>query len=71
VASGPCQSRLGFDLVTTLVGSGTTLLLSAGILRYGDRIARLSGAELYAGAGGALLALGLLVGVVYVLLGWR
>jgi uncharacterized membrane protein YcjF (UPF0283 family) len=70
-SSGPCQSRLGFDLVTTLVGSGATLLVSAAIVQYGDQITRWSRTELYAGVGGGLLALGLLVGVVFVAAGWR
>lgn len=28
----------GFDIATVLTGSGVTLLISAGILRYGDEI---------------------------------
>ncbi|WP_254536302.1 hypothetical protein [Halomarina litorea] len=68
--SGPCQSRLGFDLVTTLVGSGLTLLVSAAALRYGEQV-RWTLPELYAGVGAGLLGLGLLVGLVYVAAGWR
>lgn len=70
-SSGPCQSRLGFDLVTTLVGSGTTLLVSAAIVQYGDQLTRWSRPEMYAGIGGGLLALGFLVGLVFVAVGWR
>jgi hypothetical protein len=69
--NGPCQSRFGFDLVTTLVGSGTTLLVSAAAVRFGDRLPEWTLWELYAGVGGGLLALGVLVGVLYVAVGWR
>ena len=56
-------ARFGFDFVTTLVGSGLTLLVSAGILRYGSRF-RWTTTELYAIGGGALLVVGLLFGIV-------
>lgn len=69
--SDPCQSRLGFDLVTTLVGSGVTLLVSAAIVRYGEQVTRWSPSEMYAGVGGGLLVLGLLVGIVFAAAGWR
>ncbi|WP_273835530.1 hypothetical protein [Halococcus sp. PRR34] len=56
-------ARFGFDFVTTLVGSGHTLLLTAGIVRYGDRF-QFTTTELYALGGGGLLVVGLLFGVV-------
>ncbi|EMA50077.1 hypothetical protein [Halococcus salifodinae] len=56
-------ARFGFDFVTTLVGSGLTLLLTAGIVRYGDRF-QFTTTELYALGGGGLLVVGLLFGVV-------
>lgn len=56
-------ARFGFDFVTTLVGSGLTLLISAGILRYGDQL-RWTTIELYAMGGGGLLIVGLLLGIV-------
>ena len=56
-------ARFGFDFVTTLVGSGLTLLLTAGIVRYGDRF-QWTTTELYALGGGGLLVVGLLFGIV-------
>ncbi|EMA44715.1 hypothetical protein [Halococcus saccharolyticus] len=56
-------ARFGFDFVTTLVGSGLTLLLTAGIIRYGDRF-QWTTTELYALGGGGLLVVGLLFGIV-------
>ncbi|GAA0456715.1 hypothetical protein GCM10008985_10930 [Halococcus dombrowskii] len=56
-------ARFGFDFVTTLVGSGLTLLVSAGILRYGSRL-QWTTTELYAIGGGGLLVIGLLFGIV-------
>ncbi|WP_435361124.1 hypothetical protein [Haloarchaeobius sp. DFWS5] len=50
----------GFDLATVLTGSGVTLLLSAGITKYGDQF-RFTAAELY-GISGAILCL---VGVAF------
>ena len=61
----------GFDVATTLVGSGVTLLLTAGIIRYGDRIAAASRDVIYATAGGGLLAVGLVVGLGLVVAGHR
>jgi hypothetical protein len=69
--NGPCQSRFGFDLVTTLVGSGTTLLVSAAALRFGDRLPNWTLPEIYGAAGAALLAVGVLTGILYVAAGWR
>ncbi len=63
-------ARFGFDFVTTLVGSGLTLLVSAGIMLYGDRL-RWTATELYAIGGGGLLVLGLVLGVVFVAAGWK
>jgi len=56
-------ARFGFDFVTTLVGSGLTLLLTAGIVRYGGRLQWMT-TELYALGGGGLLVVGLLFGIV-------
>jgi hypothetical protein len=56
-------ARFGFDFVTTLVGSGLTLLLTAGIMRYGERF-QWTSTELYAIGGGGLLVVGLLFGIV-------
>ena len=61
-------ARFGFDFVTTLVGSGLTLLLTAGIVRYGDRF-QFTTTELYALGGGGLLVVGLLFGLVLVATG--
>jgi len=61
-------ARFGFDFVTTLVGSGRTLLLTAGIVRYGDRF-QFTTTELYAFGGGGLLVVGLLFGLVLVATG--
>jgi hypothetical protein len=54
--------------VTTLVGSGFTLLLTAGIVRYGDRF-QFTTTELYALGDGGLLVVGLLFGLVLVATG--
>ena len=61
-------ARFGFDFVTTLVGSGLTLLLTAGIIRYGDQF-QFTTAELYALGDGGLLVVGLLFGLVLVATG--
>jgi hypothetical protein len=60
----------GFDIATVLVGSGLTLLLSAGIFRYGSRFQYTTG-ELYAIGGGVLATLGVLLGLVLVAKGLR
>ncbi|MFC4356789.1 hypothetical protein ACFO0N_02370 [Halobium salinum] len=62
---------LGFDVATTLVGSGLTLLLTAGVIRYGDQVTTLPREVIYAGGGGALLVLGVLLGTVLVAMGHR
>ncbi|WP_049903490.1 hypothetical protein [Halococcus agarilyticus] len=61
-------ARFGFDFVTTLVGSGLTLLVTAGIVRYGDRF-QWTTTELYALGGGGLLVVGLLLGLLFVATG--
>ena len=61
-------ARFGFDFVTSLVGSGLTLVLSAGAMLYADRL-RWTLVELYAMGGGALLVVGLLLGIFCVLTG--
>ncbi|PSP73061.1 hypothetical protein BRD12_00505 [Halobacteriales archaeon SW_12_67_38] len=61
-------ARFGFDFVTTLVGSGLTLLLTAGIIRYGDQF-QFTTTELYALGDGGLLVVGLLFGLVLVATG--
>ncbi|SEP05968.1 hypothetical protein SAMN04487948_11274 [Halogranum amylolyticum] len=63
-------SPAGFDIATVLTGSGVTLLLSAGIARYGHRFEYNSG-ELYALSGGVLIALGVVFGLLLVLTGNR
>ena len=60
----------GFDIATVLTGSGITLMLSAGIVRYGDQF-RYSAAELYGIGGAALIALGVLFGIVLIFTGRR
>jgi hypothetical protein len=60
----------GFDIATVLVGSGLTLLLSAGIFRYGNRFQYTTG-ELYAIGGGALATVGVLLGLLLVAKGLR
>ena len=64
------MTRFGFDVVTTLVGSGLTLLLSAAGLLYADRLAY-TVPELYAIGGGALLAVGVLSGLVLAAMGLK
>ena len=61
-------ARFGFDFVTTLVGSGLTLLLTAGIIRYGDQF-QFTTTELYALGDRGLLVVGLLFGLVLVATG--
>lgn len=60
----------GFDVATVLTGSGLTLLMSAGIMRYGERF-QYTAAELYAIGGGALIAVGLVFGILLVASGYR
>lgn len=60
----------GFDIATVLTGSGVTLLISAGITRYGEQF-EYTAAELYGIGGAALVAIGLVFGFILVLAGLR
>lgn len=60
----------GFDIATVLTGSGVTLLLSAGIMRYGERLQYTVG-ELYGISGVILILVGVLLGLVLVVTGLR
>jgi hypothetical protein len=60
----------GFDIATVMAGSGLNLLLSAGIMRYGDRFPYTT-AELYGASGGVLIVLGVLFGIILILAGYR
>ncbi|RDI72160.1 hypothetical protein [Halopelagius longus] len=60
----------GFDVATVLTGSGLTLLVSAGIMRYGEQF-QYTAAELYALGGGALVAIGVVFGIILVVSGYR
>lgn len=60
----------GFDIATVLTGSGVTLLLSAGIIEYGEQFPYTAG-ELYAMSGGTLVVLGAVFGLILVLIGYR
>lgn len=60
----------GFDIATVLTGSGFTLLLSGGIIRYGGQF-QYSMAELYAIGGGILVGVGVLFGLVLIANGLR
>lgn len=62
----PC----GFDIATVLTGSGLTLLISAGIMRYGGRF-EFSPAELYGIAGAGFVALGVVYGLILIAMGYR
>lgn len=63
-------SPAGFDVATVLTGSGVTLLLSAGIMRYGDRL-QYTSAELYGISGVVLIVVGVLIGLALVATGNR
>jgi hypothetical protein len=67
---GDVGNPAGFDIATVLTGSGLTLLLSAGIMRYGDRFSY-SAAELYGLGGGVLVVLGVVFGIALVAAGHR
>lgn len=60
----------GFDVATVLTGSGLTLLVSAGIMRYGGRF-EFTPAELYGVAGIGFVALGVLYGLLLIATGYR
>lgn len=53
----------GFDIATVLTGSGVTLLVSAGIVRYGHRFA-FSPSQLYGLIGISLVVLGVVFGLL-------
>lgn len=60
----------GFDIATVLTGSGLTLLISAGIMRYGDQLSY-TPAELYGLSGGAFVVVGVAFGLILVAMGYR
>ncbi|WP_137290383.1 hypothetical protein [Natronorubrum halophilum] len=60
----------GFDVATVLTGSGLTLLVSAGIMRYGDQFEYTPG-ELYGISGGVFIVLGVLYGLSLIVGGYR
>ena len=64
------MARLGFDIVTTLVGSGLTLILSAAGLLYAEQLGY-TVPELYAIGGGAMLVVGLVSGLFLAAIGAR
>jgi hypothetical protein len=64
------MARFGFDVATTFVGSGLTLLLSAAGLLYAEQLGY-TVPQLYAIGGGAFLAVGILFGLVSVAMGLK
>lgn len=60
----------GFDVATVLTGSGLTLLISAAIMRYGERF-EFTQADLYMISGGVFVGLGVLYGLALILTGYR
>lgn len=60
----------GFDVATVLTGSGLTLLVSAGIIRYGGQFEYTSG-ELYGISGAVFIILGVLYGLFLIATGYR
>ncbi|SFS46665.1 hypothetical protein [Halostagnicola kamekurae] len=60
----------GFDVATVLTGSGLTLLVSAGIMRYGGQFEYTTG-ELYGISGGVFIILGVLYGLLLIVSGYR
>jgi hypothetical protein len=62
------MARLGFDLATSLVSSGLTLLLSAAGLLYAEQLGY-TVPQLYAIGGGAFLVAGILLGLIAVATG--
>jgi hypothetical protein len=67
---GDVGNPAGFDVATVLTGSGITLLLSAGVMRYGRRLPYTT-AELYGLSGGVLAVLGVALGIALALAGYR
>ncbi len=68
---GDIGNPFGVDLATTIFGAGVSLLVSAGVMRYGARIPEWTSAELIGMAGSGLVAIGALFGIVMVLAGLR
>jgi hypothetical protein len=64
------MARFGFDIATTFVGSGLTLLLSAAGLLYAEQLGY-TVPQLYAIGGGAFLVVGVLFGLVSVAMGLK
>lgn len=64
------MARFGFDIATTFVGSGLTLLLSAAGLLYAEQLGY-TVPQLYAIGGGAFLVIGVLFGLVSVAMGLK
>jgi hypothetical protein len=60
--------RFGFDIATSFVGSGLTLLLSAAGLLYAEQLGY-TVPELYAIGGAAFLVFGVLFGLIAVATG--
>lgn len=60
----------GFDVATVLTGSGLTLLVSAGIMKYGDQM-EYTPEELFGFSGGVFIGLGILYGLVLIVTGYR
>lgn len=60
----------GFDIATVLTGSGVTLLISAGILQFGDGLP-FDEPGLYGVTGAVLVALGVAFGLALVVSGYR
>lgn len=60
----------GFDVATVFTGLGLTLLVSAGIMRYGNQFEYTTG-ELYGISGRAFIILGVLYGLLLIVAGYR
>jgi hypothetical protein len=63
-------NRFGFDLVTSLVSSGLTLLLSAAGVMFSHRV-QWSLGQLYTIGGAAILGIGLVLGIGFVIAGLK
>ena len=61
----------GVDLATTVFGAGLSLLVSAAIMEYGNRIPESNNTELLGITGIALVGFGGLLGLILVLRGLR
>ena len=61
----------GVDLATTLFGSGLTLLLSGAAMRYGDRFVDIPVSLMFVYGGGAMVGVGVLLGLMLVVSGLR